>query len=80
MDKDFDKVNAKFVDIETSCEKCETQFFSKSQLYKHLKDNYTVLVYSLLPNPSATTPNSAIPIITSMFVVLAINLGLAFQR
>lgn len=39
--KRFDKVDINFVEIELSYKKCESLFFSKSQLYKHLRDGCT---------------------------------------
>lgn len=77
--KGFDKVDANFVGIEISCEKCGTPFFSKSQLHKYLKDGCTALVHSLLPDPSATTLTLPISIVTSKSVVLAMSLSLAFR-
>lgn len=79
LDESFDKVDANFVAIEISCEEYKIPYFSKSQLHKHLQDGCTVLVYSSLPDPSATTPTSPISIVTLKSVISALNSSLAFQ-
>ena len=40
LDKGFDKVDTKFVGIESFRGKCKATFSSKFRLYKHLKDGY----------------------------------------
>ena len=72
----FEKVDANFVDIESSCGKCGAPFSSKSLLHKHPKDGYISSLQASLPGTLA--PISPIPIITSKFVVLAVGSGLAF--
>ena len=76
-DERFDKVDANFVGVETSCGKCGAPFSSKSRLHKHLKGG---CISSLQPSISgAPAPNSPIPIITSKSVVPAMGSGLAFR-
>lgn len=44
LDKDFAKVDANFVEIESLYGKYESPFFSKSKLHKYLKEDCTSLV------------------------------------
>lgn len=75
-DKGFDKVDTNFVGIESLCDKYRSSFFTKSQLHKHLRDDYTGLIRSLLP--AAFELALLIPIIKSKAVLPTMGSGLAF--
>lgn len=77
LDEGFDKVDTNFVGVKTSYGKCGAPFSSKSRLYRHLKDGCVSSFQHLLHGaPFSTSP---ISIITSRSVIIALDLGLAFQ-
>lgn len=49
LDKRFDKIDINFTELESLYGKCKMLFFSKSQLYKYLKDGYIGSIQFLLP-------------------------------
>lgn len=77
LHKGFYKVYANFVGIEALCKKCNSLFFSKSQLYKYLEDN---CIGTTQPSLSFIPSLLALPtlIIRSRAVIFAIGSGLAF--
>lgn len=77
LDEGFDKVDTRFVSIETSYGKYRAPFSSKSQLYKQIKDGCVTSLQHFLPD--VYSPSSPISIITSNYVVPAMGSGLAFQ-
>lgn len=75
--KNFDKIDANFMEIKLLYRKYESLFFSKSQLYKHLKEDCISLLQPLLP--VLPMPALSIPIMESKAVMPAISLALAFR-
>lgn len=78
LDKSFDKVDTNFVNIENLCEKCGASVSLKFQLHKHLKDGYAALAHFLLPDASAISLISFIPVVALKSVISVMGSDLAF--
>lgn len=75
LNKGFDEVIVNFVEIETTCLKCHSSFFSKSKLYKHIKTDCV----EEAPLSSFTQLSLSIPIVMSKAIHQSFRLGFRFR-
>lgn len=76
-EKSFEEVIINFVGIEIVCLPCNSSFFSKLQLHKHLKAGYTKVMQAMSFIP--TQPALSIFIVKLKVIISLLGLNLAFR-